>query len=65
MRIVGLVFEPDKKPALTKNDIITMLQAKGIEFNSKATKAELEALLSESEEQEEEAEEQEEKQSEE
>lgn len=54
MRIVGLVFEPDKKPALTKNDIITMLQAKGIEFNSKATKAELEVLLSESEEQEEE-----------
>lgn len=53
-RIVGLVFEPDKKPALTKNDIITMLQAKGIEFNPKATKAELEALLSESEEQEEE-----------
>lgn len=56
-RIVGLIFEPDKKPALTKNDIITMLQAKGIEFNPKATKAELEALLSESEEQEEKAEE--------
>ena len=58
-RVVGLVFEPDKKPALTKNDIITMLQAKGIEFNSKATKAELEALLSESEEQEEEKDEEE------
>lgn len=44
-RVVGLVFEPIKKSAHTKNDIITMLQAKGIEFNPKMTKAELEALL--------------------
>ncbi len=44
-RVVGLVFEPIKKSAPTKNDIITMLQAKGIEFNPKMTKAELEALL--------------------
>lgn len=44
-RVVGLVFEPIKKSAPTKDDIITMLQAKGIEFNPKMTKAELEALL--------------------
>lgn len=44
-RVVGLVFEPIKKSAPTKNDIITMLQAKGIEFNPKMTKAELEELL--------------------
>lgn len=44
-RVVGLVFEPTKKSAPTKDDIITMLQAKGIEFNPKMTKAELEALL--------------------
>lgn len=48
-RVIGLVFEPDKKPALTKNDIITILQAKGIEFNPKMTKAELETLLNEGE----------------
>lgn len=44
-RVVGLVFEPIKKSAPTKGDIITMLQAKGIEFNPKMTKEELEALL--------------------
>lgn len=44
-RVVGLVFEPIKKSAPTKDDIITMLQAKGIEFNPKMKKAELEALL--------------------
>lgn len=44
-RVVGLVFEPIKKSAPTKDDIITMLQAKGIEFNPKMTKAELEVLL--------------------
>ena len=49
-RTIGLVFEPAKKSALTKDDIITILQAKGIEFSSKMTKAELEALLNESKE---------------
>lgn len=44
-RVVGLVFESIKKSAPTKDDIITMLQAKGIEFNPKMTKAELEELL--------------------